>query len=196
MELKDCIYGRRAVRKYTSQRISDEMLEEILDAAMWAPSGVNLQPWYYVVIRSWEKMERFRQIMLDVAERNREHLEDRFQAHPDVVESTLKFLRSMGNAPVAVLAFRDKPDYSWALQDEGVVQSIAASMENLLLSAYDHGISSCWMTAPVQAHMEEAIRDEFAPGHGNLLSMAVLGYAEKEDIPAAPKRKPDKFRLV
>ena len=46
MELRDCIYGRRSVRKYSSQRIADETLEEILDAAMWAPSGVNLQPGY------------------------------------------------------------------------------------------------------------------------------------------------------
>ena len=196
MELKDCIYGRRSVRKYSGQHIADETLEEILDAAMWAPSGVNLQPWYYVVIRSWEQMARFREIMKEVSERNREHLEERFSSHPEVVDSTLAFLCNMGNAPVVVLAFRDKPDYSWALQEEGVIQSIAASMENLVLSAYDHGISSCWMTAPVQAHMEESIRDEFAPGHGKLLSIAVLGYAEKEDIPAAPKRKPDKFRLV
>ena len=196
MELRDCIYGRRSVRKYSSQHIADETLEEILDAAMWAPSGVNLQPWYYVVIRSWEQMDRFREIMKEVSGKNREHLEGRFGNHPDVVKSTLDFMYSMGNAPAVVLAFRDKPDYSWAMQDESVIQSIAASMENLILSAYDHGLSSCWMTAPVQAHMEESIRDEFAPGHGKLLCIAVLGYAEKEDIPAAPKRKPDKFRLI
>ena len=141
-------------------------------------------------------MARFRQIMMEVAEKNRDHLEERFSKHPEVVKDTLAFLSNMGNAPVVVLAFRDKPDYSWALQEEGVIQSIAASMENLVLSAYDHGISSCWMTAPVQAHMEETIRDEFAPGHGKLLSIAVLGYAEKEDIPNAPKRKEGKYILI
>lgn len=196
MELKDCIYGRRSVRHYEQQVISDELLEEILDAAMWAPSGVNLQPWYYVVIRSWEEMRRFREIMGEVSEKNRGHLEARFQNHPEVISDTLSFLRSLGNAPAVVLAFRDKPDYSEVLPDEGVVQSIAASMENLVLRAYDLGIASCWMTAPVQAQMAETIRDTFARGHGNLLCVAALGYAKEDLLPQAPKRKPDKYRLV
>lgn len=196
MEFSECVYGRRSVRKYERRPVSDAVLEEILDTALWAPSGVNLQPWYYVVVRSWEKREQLQTIMRTVSERNRAHLEERFEKHPDVVRDTLSFIESLGGAPVAVLAFRDKPDYSRVLQDEGVIQSIAASMENLVLSAYDHGVSSCWMTAPVQAQMVEMIRDKFAPGHGDLLCMATLGYAEKEDIPAAPARKPGKIRFV
>ena len=120
----------------------------------------------------------------------------RFAKHPEVVKDTVSFIESMGDAPVVVLAFRDKPDYSWALQDEGIVQSIGAAMENLLLSAYDHGIASCWMTAPAQAHMTAAIRDEFAPGHGELLCMAVLGYAAEDEAAKPPKRKADKYIFV
>ena len=196
MELKEAIYGRRSVRKYSDRMVEYDVLQEIMDAAMWAPSGVNLQPWYYVVIRTPENMDRFRQFMTKVSEGNRAHLEERFAAHPEVAESSIAFIRNMGNAPVAVLAFRDKPDYSWALQDEGIVQSIAASMENLLLSAYDHGVSSCWLTAPAQAHMTGEIRDEFAPGHGELVAIAVLGYAEEGAVPRAPKRKADKYIFI
>ena len=134
--------------------------------------------------------------MAEVSNRNRAHLEERFSSHPEVVKSTLGFIETLGNAPVVVLAFRDKPDYSWALQDEGIVQSIAASMENLILSAYDHGIYSCWMTAPAQANMTADIRDEFAPGHGELLCMTVLGYADEANVPKAPKRKADKYVII
>ncbi len=196
MELKDAIYGRRSVRKFSSQPIADDVLAEIVDAGLWAPSGVNLQPWYFVVIRTPEKVERYREIMREVAKRNRPHLEERFAAHPEVVNNTVSFLETMGGAPVVVLAFRDKPDYSWALQDEGIVQSIGAAMENLLLSAYDHGIASCWLTAPAQAKMTGEIRDEFAPGHGELLCMAVLGYAAEDKPQKAPKRKADKVIMI
>ena len=196
MEFKDVIYGRRSVRKFTDKPIDDAILEEILDAAMWAPSGVNLQPWYYVVIRTPEKLAEYKALMAEVSRRNRAHLEERFSAHPDVVKNTVSFIETLGNAPAVVLAFRDKPDYSWALQDEGIVQSIAASMENLLLSAWDHGVASCWMTAPAQAHMCEEIRDVFAPGHGMLLCMAALGYPEEGAVFRAPKRKPDKYCLL
>ncbi len=196
MEFRDVNYGRRSVRKFTDRPVEDAVLEEILDAAMWAPSGVNLQPWYYVVIRTPENMARFRNMMEEVSGRNRPHLEERFAAHPEVAENALAFIRDLGGAPAVVLAFRDKPDYSWALQDEGVVQSIAASMENLLLSAYDHGVAGCWLTAPAQAHMTEEIRDEFAPGHGALLCIAALGYAAEENIPRAPKRKENKYCMI
>ena len=108
-----------------------------------------------------------KEMMSVVSDRDRPHLEERFSAHPEVVKTTLSFISTLGGAPAVVLAFRDKPDYTWALLDEGVVQSVAASMENLVLSAYDHGVSSCWMTAANQAHMTKDLRDEFAPGHGD-----------------------------
>ena len=161
MEFKDVVYGRRSVRKFKDTPVDDKILKEIVDAALWAPSGVNLQPWYYVVIRTPEKMTRLKEMM-----------------------------------PAVVLAFRDKADYTWALLDEGVVQSVAASMENLVLSAYDHGVSSCWMTAANQAHMTKDLRDEFAPGHGELVGIIALGYNAAEEAPKAPKRKADKFVLI
>ena len=164
MEFKDVVYGRRSVRKFKDTPVDDKILEEIVDAALWAPSGVNLQPWYYVVIRTPEKMTRLKEMMSVVSDRDKPHLEERFSAHPEVVKTTLSFISTLGGAPAVVLAFRDKPDYTWALLDEGVVQSVAASMENLVLSAYDHGVSSCWMTAANQAHMTKDLRDEFAPG--------------------------------
>ena len=191
MEFKDVIYGRRSVRKFKDTPVDDKVLEEIVDAALWAPSGVNLQPWYYVVIRTPEKMAKFRTMMSEASSRNKAHLEERFSAHPEVVKNTLSFISTLGGTPAAVLAFRDKPDYTWALQDEGIVQSVAASMENLVLSAYDHGVSSCWMTAANQAHMTKDLRDEFAPGHGELVGIIVLGYNASEEGPKAPKRKTD-----
>ncbi len=194
MEFKDVIYGRRSVRSFEDRPVDDAIIKEIVDAGLWAPSGVNLQPWYFVVIRSPEKIARYKEAMAEVARRNRPHLEERFSAHPEVVENTVSFIQSIGNAPVVILAFRDKPDYSWALMDEGIVQSVAAAMENIVLSAYDHGLGSCWMTAPAQAHMTAAIRDEFAPDHGELVCMAALGYSKK--VPSAPKRKENKYEMI
>ena len=184
MEFKDVVYGRRSVRKFKDTPVDDKILKEIVDAALWAPSGVNLQPWYYVVIRTPEKMTRLKEMMSVVSDRDRPHLEERFSAHPEVVKTTLSFISTLGGAPAVVLAFRDKPDYTWALLDEGVVQSVAASMENLVLSAAN------------QAHMTKDLRDEFAPGHGELVGIIALGYNAAEEAPKAPKRKADKFVLI
>ncbi len=83
MEFKDVIYGRRSVREYSDKKIDDGVLKEILDAAMWAPSGVNIQPWYYVVIKSKEGLEKITELMEEVAIKNKSHLEERFSKYPD-----------------------------------------------------------------------------------------------------------------
>ena len=74
MEFKDVIYGRRSVREYSDKKIDDDVIKEILDAAMWAPSGVNIQPWYYVVIKSKEGLEKITELMEEVATVSYTHL--------------------------------------------------------------------------------------------------------------------------
>ena len=58
MDYKDVLFGRRSVRKYTSEPVSDEDLQYIIDAGLYGPSAVDLQPWYFVVIKSKEAMEK------------------------------------------------------------------------------------------------------------------------------------------
>src|SRR5919106_2032140 len=61
-ELLKLMQHRRSVRVYKSGKVSDQQLETILEAARWAPSGANTQPWELVVTRDRKKMKRVRQI--------------------------------------------------------------------------------------------------------------------------------------
>ena len=54
----DNILSRKSVRSYTEQDVSQEQIETILKAAMAAPSGVNLQPWRFVVVREQSTKEK------------------------------------------------------------------------------------------------------------------------------------------
>ena len=47
----DVIMSRKSVRSYTDQALSDEQIETLLRAAMAAPTGMNAQPWRFVVVR-------------------------------------------------------------------------------------------------------------------------------------------------
>jgi len=51
MDVKNAILNRRSIRKYTKEVVSDEKLMEILEAGRWAPSGLNNQPWRFVIIK-------------------------------------------------------------------------------------------------------------------------------------------------
>jgi nitroreductase len=57
MELQEAIKTRRSVREFTGERIPDEHIEMILDAARYAPSPENLQMWRYIVIREDQEMK-------------------------------------------------------------------------------------------------------------------------------------------
>jgi nitroreductase len=51
MDLKEAIYTRRAVREYTTEPISENVIRELIDAAVQAPSAVNAQPCSFCVVR-------------------------------------------------------------------------------------------------------------------------------------------------
>jgi len=196
MEYRDAILGRRSVRKYSDKKVPREILEKILEDAMWAPSACNLQPWYFVVVQSDEKMAELRQLTYEMSSINRKNLEKRFADHPEVVDETVNYIANMGNAPMAILVFRDKPDYSAIMSDDGIVQSISAAVENLSLSAHAYGIGTCWQVAPNRAGMGPTFKEHFAPDHGDLVCMLTVGYPADDEISKAPKRKENKFEFI
>ncbi len=190
METKDVLRTRRSVRKYKSDPIPEEDLAEILEAACHAPSGVNLQPWYFVAVTSPEGMAGLREIMGRVTDKFRPVLTERFAKHPETVKQTESFLISLGGAPVCVLAFllKDYPDR------EGTLQSVAAATENLLLAAWDKGIGSCWMSAPQRMGFGEELRARFAPDKGEFVAAITLGYPD--ETPQMPPRREGRWAIL
>ena len=53
------IHERRSIRTYTNDPVDDTTLDELLDAAIWAPSAVNAQPWAFGVIRDRSLLESY-----------------------------------------------------------------------------------------------------------------------------------------
>ena len=156
-----------------------------------APSGVNLQPWYFLVLESQEAMEKYREIMREGAKGFLPVLEKRFPKHPEVVRETTSFLSNCGGAPVVVLVFLHKPSLNTDDKACSNIQGVAAAIQNLLLLAWDKGIASCWTTAPVSAGVSEIIEKQFAPDKGNFVAAICMGYADQE--PQAPRRKTDRI---
>lgn len=189
MELKEAIYGRRSVRKYLDKKISDVDFNEIIDAGLWAPSAVNLQPWYFVVCRSDEAKTKLHEIMQGSIFGLKKVLDNRFKNHPEVIAETVEFVQSLGNADICMLSFLQQDEYD---EQGAAIQSAAAAMQNMVLTAYSKGISSCWLTAPL--HVEKELRAEFAPDKGPLLAAVVFGYSDME--PRAPRRKDGRVKVL
>ena len=192
MNVTEAILTRRSVRAYTEAPVSDSDLMEILACGCCAPSAVKLQPWYFLAIRTPEQMEKLCQVMGRVSETLTPSLQAQFSKHPRVAEETTAFIRKLGGAPVCLLVFQNEPAYTKT--DASILQSVAAAIENILLAAWEKGIASCWLTAPLEAGMSEQLQKAFAPEHGPLVAAVTLGYPKA--LPKAPRRKDGRYALI
>ncbi len=87
MEVLEAIRTRRSVRDFTSDRIPEEHIEKILDAARYAPSAENLQMWRYIVIREDLELKNF------IAEVSIEKARESFNTQPyEVVQGRLWYI--------------------------------------------------------------------------------------------------------
>lgn len=191
METRDAIFGRRSIRRYTNQAIDEKDLIDIIDCGLMAPSGINLQPWYFAVIKSEEKIKELHGIMGNVFGKFKPVLDKRFEKNPEAIDETKEFLSGLGGAGVCILVFLLKPDYE---DKTTVIEGTAAAIENMLLAAYDKGIGSCWLTAPLRAGFGEELRQHFAPDKGEFLAAVTLGYPAV--APKAPVRRPGRYDIL
>lgn len=192
MELMDIIKSRRSTRKYTDQKISDQDIEKILESGTYAPSGVDLQPWYYVVVRSPEKLEQVKELMTKSYEAFLPTLEKRFlPKYPQVIEDVKTQLTTLGGATTCVLVFNLRPELNG---QTFVYQCIGASVQNMMLQAVDLGLASCYMTAPVETGLGNLFNEAFAPEVGDLICAATFGYAD--EVPPTPKRKDGRYIVI
>ncbi len=191
MDALTCLMTRRSIRKYKADPIPDDVLTSILDAALAAPSAINLQHWHFVVLRSPDKLGEFKALMRDVQVKFHPVLADRFQKHPEAIADTETFLTSLGGAPVCVLAFFLKDDFP---DRDGAMQSVSAAIENLMLAAWAQGVGSCWMSAAQRMGFGPAIQEQFAPGKGEFVSAISLGYPDQ--TPKMPPRRDGRVAFI
>ena len=192
MDVSEAIFSRRSVRAYLSDPIPDEVLQEILDAGLYAPSAVNFQPWYLVVIKSPERRQELADALHTMSQKVLPILQARFEKHPEVVRETHRFIEDLGGAPVVVLAFQHKPSYP--KEQSTIIQSVSAAIENMLIMAQGKGIGSCWLTAPLETGMSEEFQKAYAPDHGPLVAMLCFGYPAK--VSKAPARKDGRYVIL
>ena len=178
MELKECIYTRRSIRKYKPDSIPHEVLEELMEGAAMAPSGVNLQPWYFVVIETPKEVKKYTELMKNSAENFRKTLELRFPNRPDVVDDTIAFMSTMGGAPVIVLAFFKKESFNELGKASPALQSVSADIENLLLLAARSRWALMWS---LNVNMHPRTESSLRRLHWGILRRSPLLRPEREN---------------
>lgn len=201
MDVSTAIRGRRSIRKYRNDEVPRELLEEVLEEALWAPSGMNRQEWQLVVVRG-ETRDRLARVIAESARYIRPRLEELFKEK--IVRLTLQFFANLGDAPVIVCVYIPKEKFTITEDMPGLQRyhtefrrynallSASALMQNLLLAAYARGLGTCWMTAP--KYLEDEINAVLGVEDLELVALTPIGYPDQS--PPVPPRKGEKIRWI
>ncbi len=126
----EIIKSRRSIRKYSEEQIKDEELNTIIEAATFAPSGHNDQPWHFTVLQNKELMDY-------TSEKTKKLM----------TQSDEEWIVKMGinekfhlfyNAPTVIIISGRKDAHSSLID-------CSAATQNMLLAAESLNIGSCWI---------------------------------------------------
>jgi F420 biosynthesis protein FbiB-like protein len=190
-DLLDTLIQRRSIRKYQNKPVPKELVLEVLEAAAWAPSAHNSQPWRFVVVLDPA-------IKRELAERMATAWAADMAKDGSTVDEAKRLERRerFANAPVLIVACLSM-DGMMTFSDEQrqcterdlAVESLAAAIQNMLLSAHDLGLGACWYCAP--AFCKQTVRRALQiPEDVEPSALILMGYPAES--PTIPSKKPAK----
>ena len=185
MDIMTAIKERRSCRSFTDEPVEKEHLEKILDAATWAPSPLNAQPWSFMVITGDEVKKK----IFAEAERSREQGVQK-SGWGWLGKYRVDFLLS---APV-IIAVAGNPKKSGVDQfmaggARAYEHACAAAVQNMMLTAHALDIGSVWFTLFDRNKLSEilGLTSDKVP-----LALVCLGKAAADSAPTPRKSFMDK----
>jgi nitroreductase len=153
----EIIRKRRSIRRFTGQDVESTVLNTIIEAGTWAPSGLNNQPWKFITIRSREMREK--------------------------LAGLTKYGRIIRDAPVCIAVFLDNGLSYDRTKD---IQAIGACIQNMLLQIHAMGLGAVWLGEILKnsAGVQELLG---APGNTEFMALIALGYPAEKNLQAERK---------
>jgi coenzyme F420-0:L-glutamate ligase / coenzyme F420-1:gamma-L-glutamate ligase len=189
-EFLEILRTRRSVRKF-SDRIPDRAtIEQIIDAAQWAPSNHNRQGWKFIVFSDRGQLSSLAQ---SIGESVRQTLGSANRLDSPSGKELLHYSTLFATAPVVVLAMHKRSaainralvEAGGAARVSSEAISTAMAAQNLLLAAHAMGLGACIMTAPLLA--SSVLEKLNLPTGFQPTCVVTLGYPD--ETPAAPQRR-------
>lgn len=202
MQVLKALKQRKSIRAFLDKPVSEEQINTLLDAARYAPSGVNTQPWHVVVVSGESKKNL--QTKIETSFRSGDKGKRDYQYYPIewkepyktrrkecglLMYSTLEIKREdkerqidqwaanyrSFDAPVMLLFFMDSSMQSGSFMDCGMF------IQSVMLGALDLGLSTCPQAA--LADYQHIVKSELDFGHDKtLLCGMALGYEDTEAL--------------
>ncbi len=142
----EVIKTRRSIRKFQEKQLDEETIKKIIEMGTWAPSGLNNQPWKFVIVKDKEMKDK-------LAEKTR-------------------YSHIIKNAPVCIAVFLDNSQSYDRVKD---IQAIGACIQNMLLTVHAFGLGGVWL-GEILNRKEEVEKLLEVPSELELMAVVALGY--------------------
>ena len=167
----EIIKTRRCIREYKEDQIPDEDIIFLIDCAGYAPSGLNMQPWAFLVIQNKDKILK----LSETCKKSMIPLLENMKNTSKVASEFLTFLKQKGSdifygAPVLVIILGNRKAAT-------AVYDCAMAAQTMMLAAQSIGIGSCWIGAAQHSLMDEKLLRELGAPDGYIhVAPLIFGY--------------------
>src|SRR4030042_1261972 len=201
-DILEVIHTRKSIRRYKPDPIPDEILDKVLEAARWAPTGENYQPWRLIVIKKSETKNKIGNLAkLGSGSRMTAwywlgEMQRRFEEIQDPVKraEVLRFMYSgevsefAKQAPVIIAVIGTLMEGS-----VDVPYDLSACIENILLEAHSLGLGACWVHGPVAstrdaAKFKKILKIPTGMGEYKVIAYIALGWPAEARKHPRPKK--------
>jgi nitroreductase len=152
--------GRRSIRRYRTDPVPDDMIEQLLEAGRWAPSASNRQPWHFIVVRD-------QAILREVAQ----HAAYYFIRWAHVEEAPLL---------IALCGEAGNRIYRQFLHED-----VGLAGSHIMLQAHALGLGTCWIGGLDRKAIADILK---VPDHVDIIGLLTVGFPAED--PEPPDRKP------
>ena len=183
------IYDRRSIRKFLDKPISQKDIMDIIQSGVKAPSSKNRQPWKYIVIQGNAKADMLNVFRKGIdREENESALLPQSKQHIAAAKYTVDIMEK-AQTIIFVVNSLGKDISTELTPEEHIyeicnIQSISASIQNMLLAATEKGIGSLWICDIYFAYSELC---KWLNSDGQLIAAIAFGYPDE-----SPKARPRK----
>ncbi len=201
-DILEVIRTRKSIRRYQPDPIPDEILDKVLEAGRWAPTGENYQPWRLIVIKNSETKKKIGNLArLGSGSRMTAwyclgEMQKRFEEIQDPVKraEVLRFMYSgevsefAKQAPVVIAVIGNLMEGS-----VDVPYDLSACIENMLLEAHSLGLGACWVHGPVAstrdaAKFKKILKIPTGMGEYKVIAYIALGWPAEARKHPRPKK--------
>jgi nitroreductase len=200
-DIIDVLTSRKSIRRYKPDPVPDEIIDKILEAARWAPTGENYQPWRFIVIRDQKTKDKIGRLA-KIGSGSRMtawyclgEMQERFTKIEDP-EKRAEVLRFMYSGEVSEFA-RHAPVVIAVIGTlmEGSVDvpyDLSAAIENILLEAHSLGLGACWVHGPVAStrhakQFKEILNIPTGMGEYKVIAYVAIGWPKEQRKHPRPK---------